>query len=389
MTPTPQPPTHLREATKAPERSGARSYHPELDVLRWFGFLLVFCHHSLPHDPKFYTDMGIGSFFAKLIAGWGAMGAMGVDLFFLLSAYLVTTSFLIERERTRSIDARAFYVRRALRIWPLYLLFLAFAWSTQWWIPGQHIGWRAGLTFLFMVGNWWIVFVGFPMSMIFPLWAVSVEEQFYLVWPWVMRRLTRKGIAIAAVVLLLIGNISRLYLSAHHTWESKLWTNTLVRIDPFAAGVLLALALGGVAPKISFARRIVLFFAGVAGFWMAANYWVIKGDPLTMPRVMIGYPAMTLGACAMLLGLLTDVKPFAPRPLAYLGRISYGLYVYHVLGLMTSDYWVQHQTSSFGRYLWRVTVALGVTIVISIVSYQLIEKPFLRLKERFSRVVHA
>ena len=374
---------------KPTERSGARSYHPELDVLRWFGFLLVFCHHSLPHDPKFYTDMGIGSFFAKLIAGWGAMGAMGVDLFFLLSAYLVTTSFLIERERTRSIDARAFYVRRALRIWPLYLLFLAFAWSTQWWIPGQHIGWRAGLTFLFMVGNWWIVFVGFPMSMIFPLWAVSVEEQFYLVWPWVMRRLTRKGIAIAAVVLLLIGNISRLYLSAHHTWESKLWTNTLVRIDPFAAGVLLALALGGVAPKISFARRIVLFFAGVAGFWMAANYWVIKGDPLTMPRVMIGYPAMTLGACAMLLGLLTDVKPFAPRPLAYLGRISYGLYVYHVLGLMTSDYWVLHQTSSFGRYLWRVTVALGVTIVISIVSYQLIEKPFLRLKERFSRVAHA
>jgi peptidoglycan/LPS O-acetylase OafA/YrhL len=379
----------VQKATKVPDRVTVRAYHPELDVLRCFGFLLVFCHHSLPHDPKFYTDMGVGSFFAKLIAGWGAMGAMGVDLFFLLSAYLVTNSFLIERERTRSIDTRAFYVRRALRIWPLYVLFLAFAWSMQWWIPGQHIGWRAGLAFLFMVGNWWVVFVGFPSSVIFPLWAVSVEEQFYLVWPWLMRRLTRRGIAIAAAVMLAIGNIARLYLSMHHTWESKLWTNTLVRIDPIAAGVLLALALGGVAPRIAIGRRIVLFIAGVAGFWLAANYWVIKGDPLTVPRVMIGYPVMTIGACAMLLGVLTDVKPFAPGPLAYLGRISYGLYVYHVVGLLTSDYWVQHQTSSFGRYLWRVLVALAVTIVISAISYQLIEKPFLRLKERFGRAAHA
>jgi peptidoglycan/LPS O-acetylase OafA/YrhL len=259
----------------------------------------------------------------------------------------------------------------------------------QWWIPGQHIGWQAGLAFLFMVGNWWVVFVGFPMSVIFPLWAVSVEEQFYLVWPWLMRRLTRRGIAITALVLLLIGNISRLYLSFHHTWESKLWTNTLVRIDPIAVGVLLAVALGGVAPKIPPGRRVVLFLAGLAGFWLAANYWVIKGDPLSVPRVMIGYPVMTLGACAMLLGVLTDAKPFAPRPLAYLGRISYGLYVYHVLGLMTSDYCVQHQTSSFGRYLFRFAVALGVTIVISVISYHLIEKPFLRLKERFSPMAHA
>jgi peptidoglycan/LPS O-acetylase OafA/YrhL len=161
-----------------------------------------------------------------------------------------------------------------------------------------------------------------------------------------------------------------------------------VRLDPIAAGVLIALALGGVAPKIAVGRRIALFVAGVAGFWLAANYWVIKGDPLTVSRVMIGYPVMTLGACAMLLGVLTDERPFAPRPLVYLGRISYGLYVYHVLGLLTSDHWVQHQTSSFGRYIWRVVVALAITVVISALSFQFIEKPFLHLKERLGRPTH-
>jgi peptidoglycan/LPS O-acetylase OafA/YrhL len=72
---------------------------------------------------------------------------------------------------------------------------------------------------------------------------------------------------------------------------------------------------------------------------------------------------------------------------AYLGQISFGLYVFHIIGLMTSDYTVQHQDSSLGRYLFRNAVALAVTIVLAAISYRLLESPFLTLKQRFTRVL--
>jgi len=375
--------------TTSPDATGAsasapRAYHYELDVLRCFGFLGVFVHHSFPHDPAFYAAMCVPAAAARLISGVGMMGALGVDLFFLLSAYLVTTSFLHEKSRTGTLNVRSFYGRRALRIWPLYFAFLAFAASMQWWVPGQHIGWGAGLAFIFMLGNWWIVFVGFPSSIIFPLWAVSVEEQFYLVWPWLARKLNKRGLMIAALVLLVTSNATRVYLALHNTWEQRMWTNTLARLDPFAVGVLLAIALGGKAPRLSRLARLAMFAAGLACYWLAANYWLIKADPLTLPRVAVGYPVAALGACLLLLATLSDSAPFAPRPLVYLGRISYGLYVFHVLGLMVTDFTIHHETSSFGRYVMRNALALALAIVFATLSYYLLEKPFLRRKEKMS-----
>ncbi len=367
--------------------SAPRTYHYELDVLRCFGFLGVFCHHSFPHDPAFYTAMRLPAALARLIAGAGMAGALGVDLFFLLSAYLVTNSFLHEREKTGTLRVGAFYRRRALRIWPLYLFFLLLAESLTWLVSWQHIGWRAGLAFLFMVGNWWIIFVGFPSSVIFPLWAVSVEEQFYAVWPWLARKLSRRNLVVAAIVLLVVSNATRVYLGLHNTWEQRMWTNTLARLDPFAVGILLAIALGGKAPRFSRLARLGLLFAGLACYWLAANYWLIKMDPLTLTRVVIGYPVAALGACLLLLATLSDSAPFAPRPLVYLGKISYGLYVFHVVGLMVTDLTIHHQTSSFGRYVMRNSVALALAIVFATLSYYLLEKPFLRKKEKLAPAV--
>jgi peptidoglycan/LPS O-acetylase OafA/YrhL len=118
-----------------------------------------------------------------------------------------------------------------------------------------------------------------------------------------------------------------------------------------------------------------------------------------------------IGAVALFLATLTDSGPHPaggpfkpssglsgeqihPRTLparaftafAYLGQISFGLYVFHILGLMASDYTVQHQDSSLGRYLFRNAVALAVTIVLAAISYRLLESPFLTLKQRFTRV---
>jgi peptidoglycan/LPS O-acetylase OafA/YrhL len=364
-----------------------RFYHPELDVLRFFAFFLVFLHHSLPHEISFYSRMGVAAPVASLLAALGATGAFGVNLFFLLSSYLITELLIRERARFGHVDLKAFYVRRILRIWPLYFAFLALAWAMQWFVPGQHIGWRAGLAFTFLGGNWWLVFVGFPSSVIFPLWSVSIEEQFYILWPALMRRLREQGIIIAALLMLLTANLVRWYLAVRHTWESKLWANTFVQLDAIALGILLAVLLCGIAPALTRLHRAALYAGGFTCLVLAGNYFQIKGDPLTISRVLLGYPTMAIGAVALFLATLRSSARLSRNPFVYLGRISYGLYVFHVLGLMISDYTVPRPESSLSRYLLRDATALAITIAFSAVSYRWLETPFLNLKQRFTHVL--
>ena len=282
-----------------------RFYHPELDVLRFFAFFLVFLHHSLPHETAFYTKMGTSPLLASLLAGIGNTGAFGVNLFFVLSSYLITELLIRERQRFGRVDLRAFYIRRILRIWPLYFAFLAFAWVMQWYVPHQHIGWRAGLAFTLLGGNWWVVFVGFPSSIIFPLWSVSVEEQFYLFWPVTMRRLSQRGLLIASAAMLVTANLTRWYLAAHHTWESKMWANTFVQLDAIALGILLAALLAGRAPRIGrlcSAPRSSPPASPASPSPPTTSR--SKSILLTVPRVLLGYPIVALGAVAVFLSAL-------------------------------------------------------------------------------------
>ncbi len=364
-----------------------RFYHPELDVLRFFAFFLIFLHHSMPHDPAFYTKMGVAPMLASAIAALGATGAMGVQLFFLLSSYLVTELLIRERATRGQIDLKAFFIRRILRIWPLYFAFLAFAWAMQWYLPGQHIGWRAGLAFTLFVGNWWVVFVGFPSSIIFPLWFISLQEQFYLFWPAAVRKLSERGLLIAAAAMLAVASLTRWYLAAHHTWETKIWCNTFVQLDGIALGIVLAVLLAGRAPRLAPLLRAALFIGGFTCLVLAGYYFRIKFDPLTMPRVLLGYPVAVLGAAALFLATLRTATTFRNNPFVYLGRISYGLYVFHILGLMISDYTVHNQESSLGRYCFRNGVAFAITVALAAISYRWLETPFLTLKRRFTRVL--
>lgn len=365
---------------------GRRFYHPELDILRFFAFLLVFIHHSIPHEPTFWAQFGIADGIARVIAGVGALGAFGVDVFFVLSAYLITELLLREKALLGSLDLKAFYTRRVLRIWPLYFFFLAIAGMLTAFFPGQQIGWRAAAAFLLLGGNWWIVFHGFPSSIIFPLWSVSIEEQFYVLWPPLVRKLRALHIAILAFGLLVIASFARWYLGVHDATESQVWCNTLARLDPLAAGILLAVFLRGEAPRIVLRWRIVIVMFGLVCLATAGNYWQIKGDPLTTARILIGYPIVALGGAALLLGVLSSAKVLHKSALVYLGRISYGLYVYHVLGLMMSDYIVPNAQASLGRYGVRVAIALAVTITCAAASFRWVESPFLSLKQRFAHI---
>ncbi len=348
---------------------------------------MVFAHHAMPHEPAFWTKLGVALPLAKITGGIGAMGAMGVDVFFALSSYLITELLLREKEHFGEVDLRAFYVRRILRIWPLYFAFLALAAALTFVNHDQHIGLRAGLAFSLLAGNWWIVFKGFPNSVIFPLWSVSIEEQFYVTWPAIARKISERTMAVVGVGMLVLATATRVYLGAHHAMETQVWCNTFARLDPIAAGILVAVALRGGAPKIEAKARVALFVFGLVCIAMAANYWVIKGDPLSTWSMVLGYPAVALGSVAMLLSVCCERAPLNKSALVYLGRISYGLYVFHVLGLFISDYAVKDPTASLARYALRVAVALTATIALAAASYRWLETPFLKMKQRFTHVL--
>ncbi len=326
-------------AERAPARETAsRFYHPELDILRFFAFFAVFCHHALPHEFSAYTAIGVPPWLGHWLAGAAATGAFGVDIFFVLSSFLITELLLREKSLLGEVDVRSFYARRVLRIWPLYFAFLILAAAMQWFVPGQHIGWRAALGFTFLAGNWWIVLHGFPSSVIFPLWSVSIEEQFYLLWPAAVKRAGTAMMLALAVCMLALANATRLYLGLHHVWETQAWCNTLVQLDPIAAGILIAVLLKGKTPAMGAGASAALATVGVALLWTAANFFRIKADPLKLQDLLLGYPVMTAGASALLIAVLCSRPILDKSQLVYLGRISYGLYVFHVLALMGSDY---------------------------------------------------
>jgi len=348
---------------------------------------MVFLHHAFPHDPTFWTKLGFPPFLATIIAGIGASGAFGVSLFFVLSSYLITELLLREKDLIGTLDIRSFYVRRILRIWPLYFVFLALAIALQWFVPGQHLTLRAGAWFSLLAGNWFIVFHGFPSSVIFPLWSVSIEEQFYITWPAIVRRVSETGMLMFAGLLLAVATASRLYLGMHHALEGDVWCNTFVQLDPIAAGILIAVLLKGEIPRLSRLARIAMMAAGITALALGSLYFAIKNDPLTTARIVFGYPSVALGGVLVLLAVLRNSTKSSNRVLVYLGRISYGLYVFHVLGLLISDHAVQNQTANLFRYSLRVGVALVATILMAAASYRWLETPFLSLKQRFTHVL--
>src|SRR4051812_38005280 len=151
-----------------------RYYRPELDVLRFVAFLLVYLSHVVPGDPVFFTQLHIPRQIAGFIIAFAAGGSWGVDLFFALSSYLITTILLRERQEVGRIDVGSFYLRRVLRIWPLYFVFLLCVVPLiRWWLPADEMSGNYALTHALFVGNWACVFWGYPHSIAGPLWSVS------------------------------------------------------------------------------------------------------------------------------------------------------------------------------------------------------------------------
>jgi len=214
-------------------------------------------------------------------------------MFFALSAYLLTTLLLREKEQRGTIDVRKFYMRRILRIWPLYFFVISLALLASRFDPTEKMDLFHVFLFAVFLGRVAMAYYGPIPTFAAPLWSVSVEEQFYLVWPWVVRRSTRFIVWLSCLTLF-ICFVARFFiefggLPAHSLFRAWFW-----RIDPIVYGALLAILLKGNSPRLKigngiFSSQLVLFHlrrSGVGrrceqpqtgrtiGLSSASSYWL-------------------------------------------------------------------------------------------------------------------
>lgn len=377
------PPVSRFETAPAPCPSPPRrplAHLPALDGLRAIAVLLVFWVHF-----PFVADSALGKAVWSLGQTMRA-GYLGVDLFFVLSGFLITRILLDERERTGTVSLRVFYIRRALRIFPIYYLCVAVYALT---FPFDGSALASLLTYTF---NYYHPFHPTPNAMEHA-WSLAVEEQFYLVWPALVmlvpiglgRRMCGIVIPAAAMAAALLialtvesaiaGNL--IYMASATRMMSLSLGAALayreITAAPMPAWQPYAMLLGGVfLLGLDHTARAVGLIS--PGGW----YWTIA---------LLGYALVSAGAVALLVTagdrLARAARAvLATAPLRYVGRISYGLYLYHYLLLFLLGL-APYQMATSGASLAQVGVALAVVVGTAVISYHVIEAPLLRLKDRF------
>jgi peptidoglycan/LPS O-acetylase OafA/YrhL len=402
--------------TSSATNSGQRPFYaPEMDALRFCAFLMVFCRHitsqfaaikgqanqlaasvhDSAHSAAPVTAQVATDRFGA-IQGFTQSMDFGVCLFFFLSSFLITRLLLIERKATGEVKIADFYVRRSLRIWPLYFTFLVAVVVLSHWVPVLHVERSRLLVSVFFVANWAAVLHGWASVSIQPLWSVSVEEQFYAFWPW-LARAGEATIVKVSVVLAALSLMTLFYLgSVSGTQVTNIWPNTLVQMIFFAAGACTAVFSTPETRRMKTGKRVALLVAGLIA-WVSASagFHVVRTNSPGAISLVLGYLMVLLGTFLIFSAVAGWRATVIPAWLTYLGRISYGLYVFHVACLLLVEQAVlprlsAHLPSGTRSLLLAESVmsvlGLIMTLVCAMVSYQLLEKPFLRLKKRFTVV---
>ena len=320
-------------------------HRPELDGLRGIAILIVLgAHTGVPG----FADGG---------------GGAGVTLFFVLSGYLITSLLLAEKAKTVRVDLRAFYIRRALRLFPalaatlVVVTFLAVA-GLMPQAAKEGVDYRVVVLGVICYVVNWVAVAGQSIGMLGHAWSLAVEEQFYIVWPTLLLLGLRLGRTPLVLVLLLLAFLDtpyRLLLDLNGGFM-HVFVGTDSRGDALLLGCVLALLETRWHPVVG--------WAGVLGVLAVAALW--PGDP------GLGAQLMFIPAAAIVSTLAVAGCPviLAWRPLAFIGKISYGLYLWHGLVIWWALPW---------------PVAVPLSIAIACVSYFVLEQRFLRLKDRFGR----
>lgn len=379
-----------RQWHPSPQTAADRFYRPELDLLRFVAFLSVFTVHAFSASPDTVAHQDI-------IA---PVGAYGLCLFFFLSSYLITELLCRETASAGTVHIRAFYLRRVLRIWPLYFAFLLFAKILGHFVPFFTLENSRFVAFSLLAGNFYLARFGGSWTPAEPLWSISLEEQFYLAWPVVAWLGGRRALGVCSALLLPLAWVTLYWHSGYQPaamgleFDGTVWCSSLVQFQFFALGALASIFLRGKLMRMHTPIRWSAFCAGL-GLWLAAScLFRLPRFHDHLPGVVLvsGYSLIAAGCVLLFLSVL-GASGRLPRPLIYLGRISYGLYVFHWLflelvyiapNIQAGEFVAPH--NSLGSFATKFVLALAGTVLAATLSYRQFEMPFLKLKKRFTWV---
>ncbi|MFT3949706.1 MAG: acyltransferase [Agriterribacter sp.] len=367
-------------------------FFPGLNGLRFFAALFVLVTHlelfkHLNGYPNNWSSPVILS-----------LGSIGVDLFFVLSGFLITYLLLIEKDSTAKILLKQFYIRRILRIWPLYffIVFLTFLIIPLFPVFPFSQGVRANyfeklILYILMLPN--VALALFPgISYATMAWSVGVEEQFYLFWPLLIKKTKRLMFVILSVVIFfsVLKFIMFFLIHWHATKDFTKWKDLIVmtRIE--------CMTLGGLGAYMLFYKKCT---------WLNVIYsplyqWVcfLGFIPATYILIWLNLDDIKHWVYSLLfLGIILNV---ASNPkvvinletpvLNKLGKISYGIYMYQYFAIVISLSIIKQFISVSNIFLFNIIyygMSFVITILISQLSYTFLELRFIKMKPKFSSVV--
>jgi peptidoglycan/LPS O-acetylase OafA/YrhL len=362
------PPPLQTPATSSPTfRLG---YRPELDGVRGISILLVLGLHFTP----------------RLVPG----GYFGVEVFFVLSGFLITSLLLQEWERTRTISLKDFYFRRALRLGPALLLYLLLLGVYALvFLSSEHAReiYSGILLTLSYVSNWVIALKPtYPAGILTITWSLAVEEQFYLVWPLILFLLLHKKVSRRWIISIIVLAVTAIVVHRTWLWQAgapfrRLYYATDTRADGLMLGCLIGCLMSWrLMPRSRFVELSLKALTAVAILFLGYLVFTTRSNPALFKGV---FTLASLAIAIIIAVLVTwpdsrgiGILRFAP--LVWIGRISYGLYLWHwpVRGLIFG----QSAQPSAKQIIAAVVLSLAITSL----SFYVIELPFLRWKKRFS-----
>ena len=349
-----------------------------LDGIRGVAVLLVFISHFhwiLSPDP-FLTKVTPWHFINRTFEA----GFMGVDIFFVLSGFLITSLLMKDRSTNQKNLFKRFYRRRALRLLPaLYALLIADFFVSRWEnFPGD-IQWRTTWHAILFLNNWNIVNnFGEAQNDLGHLWSLGIEEQFYLIWPLTIWLLAKLKIPSKMMIPLIL--FASLVVMVHRTslWnDGTSWIILYIRTDTRLDSLLIGAMFAYVYRHFQVPSKILNPAATLSFLGLVYIKYVLDKSPFIFE---MGWTIIALFAGFIILSVAEGVffiqKVFTWRPLTMIGKVSYGLYLWHMPIFLLFG---RHVTS--GSRPLRLLIGIILASAVTSLSWFFIEKPFLNLKD--------
>lgn len=358
-----------------------RVYFHHLDVIRFFAAFCIFFGHGFQAWEGYFSKSKeeIPFYIKNFTINMG----LGVELFFFISGFLITYILLKEKRETGQIAIGKFFVRRALRIWPLYFLLIAVTPLIISWMDESSPNYLAQL---FFIGNFDIIAAHsfkYPFS---HFWSIAVEEQFYLIWPFVIAFVARKRLLFVFLLIIIASIISRYMVFNYWQHTFNIYYNTLCRMDTLVIGAVFAYIFE--SRHISFRLKpwMLLFLYGIL---VCLLFFTLSISWPTLVAVLFKKYLYLIPLVPLTLHYISAINQKVDSKihgwLSYLGKSSYGLYMIHnMLILIVVKKIMLNNSIEEGWVFWLVYTLM--TFIIVVFSFEFYEKPFLKLKERFSVV---